>query len=162
MSKVFISYSSSNKDFVRELASDLTDLGHQTWFNEKEIHVGDCIATKIELGILEADFVIVALSQQAVKSGWVEKEWKSKYWDEINQDKISVLPVLINDCDIPPLLKTKRFADFRKNYATGLVNLINAINQVASIPPSHRGIALVIAASPRIFQVERQMLSANE
>ncbi len=104
MSKVFISHSSNDKAFVRQLASNLKDIGHQPWLDEWEIRVGDCIVSKIEQGIADANFVIIVLSSNAVRSGWVEREWKSKYWDEIQQNKTLVLPVLIENCQIPQLL----------------------------------------------------------
>jgi len=39
-----------------------------------------------------------------------------------------VLPVLIENCEIPPLLKIKKYADFRKSYAVGFVELTSAIS----------------------------------
>ena len=128
MAKIFISYSSENKDFARKLALDFTKLGHEPWLDEWEIKVGESILSKIEYGISEADYVVVVLSTNSVKSGWVEREWKTKYWEEIEQNKTSVLPVLIEDCKIPPLLKCKKYADFRKDYAVGLAELTSTIS----------------------------------
>ena len=72
-----------------------------TSLDEWEIKVGECIPSKIDHAIGEADYVIIVLSPDAVESGWVEREWQSKYWDEIEQNKIFVLPVLLKDCKIP-------------------------------------------------------------
>lgn len=130
MARIFISYSSKNKEFARTLALDLAELGHDPWLDEWEIRVGECIPSKIEHGISEADYVVVVLSPSSVNSGWVEKEWQTKYWDEIEQNKTLVLPALIEDCKIPPLLKIKKHADFRKSYAIGLVQLTGALNPV--------------------------------
>jgi len=128
MAKIFISYSSKNKDFARKLASDFAELGHEPWLDEWEIKVGECIPSKIEHGVSEADYVVVVLSTSSVKSGWVEREWKIKYWEEIEQNKTLVLPVLIENCEIPPFLKIKKYADFRKSYAVGFVELTSAIS----------------------------------
>lgn len=134
MAKVFISHSSKDREFAVKLASDLHKLGHEPWLDEWEIKVGECIISKIEHGISEADYVVVVLSPRSVESGWVEKEWKTKYWDEIKQNRALVLPVLIENCEIPPLLKTKKYADFRKNYFQGLKSLINAISPIIEKP----------------------------
>jgi len=128
MAKIFISYSSKNKDFAKRLASDLEKLGHEPWLDEWEIKVGECIPSKIEAGVYEADYVVVVLSTSSVKSGWVEREWKTKYWEEIERKKTLVLPVLIENCEIPPLLKIKKYADFRKSYDVGFVELTSAIS----------------------------------
>lgn len=112
---------------MRKLAADIRDLGHEVWLDQWEIRVGDCIATKIEQGVAEADYVVLALSAHSVQSGWVEREWKTKYWEEVSDGRVRVLPVLLEKCDIPPLLKSKHYADFRENYGTALVKLMAAI-----------------------------------
>ena len=134
MAKIFISHSSKDKKFVFELGKDLRELGHEPWLDEWEIKVGDCIPSKIDQAIGEADYVIVVLSPDAVNSGWVEREWQSKYWDEINKNKTLVLPILISDCQIPDLLKTKKYADFRNDYQVGFADLIAAITPVSESP----------------------------
>jgi hypothetical protein len=68
---------------------------------------GGSIPERISDGLEEADFVIVILSENAVSSKWVEREWQTKYWNEIQHNRIHVLPLLLKDCKIPELLKTK-------------------------------------------------------
>ena len=127
MAKIFISYSSRDKDVVRQLATDLQEIGHKPWLDEWEIKVGECIVTKIEEGVSKSDYVVIILTPHSISSGWVDKEWETAYWSEIEQNKILVLPILFEDCDIPPLLKTKKYADFRRSYAVGFAQLIQAI-----------------------------------
>ena len=92
--KVFVSHSSQDKSFVRQLCTDIVHSGHTAWLDEWEIKAGDSIPHKIEKGIEEADFVIVVLSKNAIESKWVEREWHSKYWDEISSEKIQIIPLL--------------------------------------------------------------------
>jgi len=136
MPKIFISHSSKDKQFALQLASDLKELGHQPWLDEWEIKVGECIVSNVQRGLEECEYVIVVLSENSVKSNWVENEWKAKYWDEVETGKIMVLPVLISNCTIPSLLKTKRYADFRKNLAIGMVHLMGAFSPVVKVEPS--------------------------
>lgn len=82
MASIFLSHSSKDADVARQLANDLKQQGHKVWLDEWEIHVGECIPTKIEQGIGAAGFLIVLLSRHAVESAWVEREWKAAYWDE--------------------------------------------------------------------------------
>src|SRR5262245_52174870 len=101
MARLFISHSSRDKEFVRRLAADLQELGHEVWLDEWHVQVGDCIVTKLEHGVSEAQYVVVVMSRDAVQSGWVEREWKAKYWEEVERGQVSVLPVLLQDCEIP-------------------------------------------------------------
>lgn len=130
---VFISHASSDKQFAKWIATDLKAAGHNPWLDDWAISVGESIPQKISEGLSECDFIIVILSQSAVKSKWVQNEWQPKYWDEINNDKVQVLPILYEDCSIPELLKTKRYADFRNNYNNGLDDLLITISKL-SVP----------------------------
>jgi hypothetical protein len=127
MARIFISHSSADKDFVRRLFEDLRDLGHRPWLDEWEIKVGDCIVSSIQEGLESSDYIIVVLSPFAVSSGWVEREWKDAYWNEVTEGRTIVLPVLLADCVIPSLIRTKRYADFRAKYEIGLATLCQAI-----------------------------------
>lgn len=126
--KVFVSHSSHDKEFVRKLCADLSNSGHKPWLDEWEIKVGDSIPTKIDHGIDNADYIIVVLSENALSSQWVEREWQSKYWDEIETNKIKVLPILYKQCKIPNLLKMKKYANFTNNYNSGLDDVLAVLN----------------------------------
>ncbi|NTV17575.1 MAG: toll/interleukin-1 receptor domain-containing protein [Chlorobiaceae bacterium] len=153
---VFISHASKDKSFVRSLAGDLKEIGHRVWLDEWEIKVGDCIISKIEDGVKNADYVIIVLSVNSVVSGWVEKEWKSKYWDEISAKKIYVLPVLIDDCEIPELLKTKKYADFSKSYSKPFFELNKAIEPLVKSEPQNNEVFLSNSFEEKIL--ERDLL----
>jgi len=128
MSKIFISHSLADQVFSRILAEDLKKNGHQPWLDEWNIKVGDCILTEIESGISDSDYIVIVLSKNSVNSGWVDREWKTKYWHEINKQKKYLLPVLIENCEIPELLKTKKYADFREGYPKAFNELLSSIN----------------------------------
>ena len=125
--KIFLSYSSKDKHFARMLTDDLRLEGHIPWLDEWEIKVGESIPKKISDGIGKSDFLVVVLSNNSVKSMWVENEWQSKYYDEIKNRKVMILPILLEKCKIPNLLKAKKYADFTINYSEGLENLLKAL-----------------------------------
>jgi hypothetical protein len=155
MAKLFISHSSKDKVFARQLANDLKEFGHSVWLDEWEIRVGDCIVAKVEQGLGASDYVVLVLSANAVASGWVEKEWRTKYWEEISNRRAIVLPVLVEDCDIPLLLKTKKYADFRTNARAGLAQLVLAIEPVTMSNDSAITISPVIPKTDDIEDITR-------
>lgn len=143
MASVFLSHSSKDKEFVEWLANQLKELGHSVWFDKWEIGVGDCIVTEIEKGIGDCDFVVIVLSPNAVSSTWVDREWKAKYWDEIQKNKTLVLPILMEKCDIPILLKTRHYADFSGSERTvAFAKLVLAISPTNSDSGAIQSIAL--------------------
>jgi hypothetical protein len=128
VAKIFMSHSSKDKPFVRRLSEDLKALGHEPWLDEWEIKVGECIVSKISHGIKDADYAIVVLTPDSVASGWVDREWSALYWSEIQEAGIKVLPVLLRKCEIPPLLRSKKYADFTLKYENGLQQLLDALS----------------------------------
>jgi hypothetical protein len=124
---VFLSHSSNDKMFARWLAVDLANIGHSTWLDEWDILAGESIPSRISQGLDDCEFVVLVLSESSVASHWVEREWQAKYWDEVNSGRIHVIPALLSDCAIPTLLKTKRYADFRRSYSDGFDDLLLAL-----------------------------------
>lgn len=125
--RIFLSHSSDDKEAVRRLAEDLKRTGLEVWLDEWEIQVGDFITQKIHEGLQTTNYLAVWLTRQAVESGWVQREWQSKYGAEIASRSTIILPLLAEDCELPPLLADKRYADFRLDYRQGLIDLLKVV-----------------------------------
>jgi hypothetical protein len=125
--RVFISYSSQDTLTAKWIYVDLVHKGHKPWLDKWSIKVGQSIPTEIGKGLDECDVVILLLSTHSVKSGWVEREWQAKYWDEVESGRVFILPVLLEDCKIPKLLKMKKYTDFREDYSEGIWELAKAL-----------------------------------
>ncbi len=127
--KIFLCHSSKDKKLIRRLAKDLENQGFDVWLDEYKIKVGDIIVQKLQEGISDSDFLLVWLTKKATKSKWVQKEWYTKYHEEIENNRVMVLPLLADDCEVPAFLRTKRYADFRKDYQSGLVELLEVFRR---------------------------------
>jgi TIR domain len=85
---VFLSDSSKDKPFVRDLANALEAGGEiKVWLDEREIDYGqNIVLIKIANG-LDADFVLLILSPDSVDSKRVKEEWTDAYWEQpVNQE----------------------------------------------------------------------------
>jgi hypothetical protein len=120
--KIFISHSAKDKSLADRLANDLRAAGMEVWYDSDEINVGDSILEKIEQGA-KSDFMVIILSPESVASWMVKQEMVMFLNEERRRGYSLILPVLYKDCDIPPLLEGRRYADFRVNYETGLAEL---------------------------------------
>lgn len=127
--KVFLSHSSVDKPKVISIALDLQKRGISSWLDAFDILPGESIISKINDGLTECNFVLLFLSKNSVKSNWVKKEWESILWDEVNNDKIKIIPIKLDDCEIPKILQTKKYIDFSYDYDTGLFMIIDAIKR---------------------------------
>ena len=128
MTTLFLSHSSRDKHRVRQLVRDLVKAGVKVWFDEDKIQIGAEIVDEIQEGIVKSDFVAIWLTCNAIKSGWVKREWQAKYLDEVSGEAPLILPLLAEDCELPPFLKQKQFADFRTNYKDGLRQLLRSLH----------------------------------
>jgi len=123
----FLSHSSKDKPFIRQLASDLAKEGIDTWLDEHRILVGDSITEKIGQGLAQSDYFIIALSESSVSSAWVKKELSGALLREVERRKVTVLPIKLSECQIPEMLQDKKYADFSKSYKEGLQQLIQTM-----------------------------------
>lgn len=127
--KVFLSHSSIDKPFVEKLAKDILALDMEVWLDKWDMQVGDSLFDKIEEGLETSDYLLIVLSKHSVNSPWVRKELNAFLCDEIFSKRVKILPILIEDCNIPIFLREKLYADFRTDYAEGFRMLREAITR---------------------------------
>jgi hypothetical protein len=123
----FLSHSSLDKAFIRQLATDLKAKGIQVWLDEQNIKVGESIPEKISQGLAESDYFLFAVSKNSVSSEWVKKELNSALVTEVEQRAVHVLPLRLDDSRMPAPIKDKKYADFSKSYRAGLQELLIAM-----------------------------------
>jgi hypothetical protein len=119
MISVFLSHSSKDKPFVRELADFLQRDGQiKVWLDERDISFGENIVDKIAEG-LDSDFVLLIISPDSVNSAWVKEEWTDAFWEQTNNRRAKLAGVLYRDCQLPHLLRNKKYFDLRTNQTEG-------------------------------------------
>ncbi len=124
---VFLSHSSKDKAFVSRLATDLKSRGVPVWFDQWELKIGDSLTEMIEKGIDASGWLAVVLSKGSASSNWVQKELRAAQARELRDRNVFVLPIVIDDCEIPLFLLDKVYADFRKSYEHGLESLVKRV-----------------------------------
>jgi hypothetical protein len=129
---VFISYSHADDVFATRLASQLVKHKATVWIDQWELHVGDSLIQRIQDAIQGASALLVILSKASVQSEWCKKELSTGLIRELDEKRVVVLPVVIEDCEIPLFLRDKLYADFRTDFDTGLRAVLEAIAKVTS------------------------------
>ncbi len=136
MVRVFLSHASKDKNFVHELREFLREGGEiETWLDEYDIPYGGNVVSSIADGLQSADAVLLILSPEAVESRWVTEEWSAKYWEQVNSGRVQLLPVLFHDCNIPPLLRNKKYFDLRTNHPDGFRKIKACLLGLKPSPP---------------------------
>ena len=130
---IFISYSHADESFVGKLALNLVKHDAHVWVDTWELNVGDSILNRVQEAIQASSALLIVLSKASVASEWCRKELNAGLMRELDEKKVIVLPVLVEDCEIPVFLREKMYADFRKNFKTGLKALVEAVSRVTKI-----------------------------
>lgn len=129
---IFISYSHADKARVDHLAAHMVKRNATVWVDTWELNVGDSITQRIQDAITESDALLVVLSKASVESEWCKKELSAGLIRELDEKRVIVLPVLLEDCEIPLFLRDKMYADLRTDFESGLSSIMDAIARVSN------------------------------
>jgi len=124
---VFLSHNSKDNPVIRQLATDLTTAGVSVWLHEQRVCAATSIAEKLAQGLVESDWFLIGLSQDAVESAWVKTELNQVLLDEVARRGTRLLPLRLTDCKVPELIAKQKFIDFFTSYETGLQTLLHAV-----------------------------------
>jgi hypothetical protein len=104
----FLSYCREDEERVRPVHAALQRLNLRVWRDTGQIESGDAWIKHIELGLSESNCVVLFNSRRALKSVWVQREWNVAL--ALNK---RVVPVRLDESDVPLLLKTIEYVDFQ-------------------------------------------------
>jgi tetratricopeptide (TPR) repeat protein len=98
MSKLFISHSSEDDGFVRDLQQALRNLGQDGWIDSRELRGGDPLWPEIQQAIEQASGYAVVVSPNSLQSKWVGKELRHALdvQKKRGKDKYPVIPLSLD------------------------------------------------------------------
>ena len=73
-SRIFLSHGNSETAFARQMAQKLTKAGLKVWFDEMELPTGENWAKAIGKALDKSNAMVVLLSPDATKSGWINRD----------------------------------------------------------------------------------------
>jgi hypothetical protein len=131
--KVFLCHGSEDKPAVRELYQLLRNADMQPWLDEADIKPGQDWDHAIRDAVKACHIVLVILSPRSVtKEGYVPKEigFALDRAQEMPEDRVYIIPVLIEPCSIPRSLeKWQSVSLFAKG---GRDRLLAALRELAN------------------------------
>jgi len=119
----FFSYSRKDAEFVFKLATDLKNAGLNVWLDQLDILPGEPYDIAIEKALKQSDCMLIVLSTTSTASENVLNEI-----DYAKNRGKRIIPLLINDCEVPLSLVRKQRIDFTKDYNTAFQQLVKTLN----------------------------------
>jgi hypothetical protein len=113
--KIFLCHSSQDKEQIRIIYRELKKAGMAPWLDEEHILPGQHWEDTLKTSVRNADVVLACLSRGSVnKRGYIQKELREilEVALELPPDQIFVIPVRLDDCEVPRELKKWQYVDF--------------------------------------------------
>lgn len=153
--RAFLSYSHADRDIATQVAQRLQAGGIEVWFDRWEILPGDSLIRKIfEEGLAGADAFIILLSESSVQSRWVQEELNAALIRRI-EGVTRVIPVRIDDAQIPLPLRTLQWVDMNQGFDAALQHLQMAIFEVRERFPIGQPPEFVVAQMASVGGLSR-------
>lgn len=110
---IFISYVHRDRpEWVATLAENLHLRGFEVFLDEWEIGAGDVLVHELDRGILQSRHGVLVLTRSYFERPFVQAEYAAILQRTI-EGRQRVIPILVDDVDVPPLLATRVWIDFR-------------------------------------------------
>ncbi len=135
---VFISYAHVDADWVHRLAENLHQAGLDVFLDTWEIGPGDVVSHELDRGLEHARNGIVVVSPAALSRPWVQEEYAALLAKAVTRGGL-LIPVLLADAELPPMLATRLWVDFRGAdgpvYEARVRDLVKAVQGEKPGPP---------------------------
>jgi len=131
--RAFISYSRINKEFATKLVKGLRSAGYPVWFDLLDIPTGSRWDDEVEKALRECSIFMIILTPASIASENV----KDEIGYAIDHGK-RILPVLLEECDVPLRLRRFQYVDFTtKSFEEGFESakeLLKSLIDEVSVP----------------------------
>jgi hypothetical protein len=104
--RIFLAHAREDKAQVRKLYADLKARGFKPWLDDVDLVPGQIWKDEIPKAIRQAKAFLACMSSQSVnKIGYVQNEFRLALaaFGERPQGSIYLIPVRLDDCDVPDL-----------------------------------------------------------
>jgi len=123
---IAISFASENREVVEEYAQPLTE-NKVTVFYDKDEQANlwgkDLYERLDQIYRTQAEYCVMFISKDYAKKLWTNHERKSAQARAFKENREYILPVKLDDTEIPGILETVGYIDLRKTTINELVNL---------------------------------------
>lgn len=126
MANVFISHRKVDAVLAERLAQEMKVVGHEVWFDDWKIDLGDSIVEKINEGLEGMAYLVLCYSSSGM-SDWVNREWMSALSRQLSGNPVKILPVLLSGGEPPAILADIKHADLVKDWDKGLQDLLKSV-----------------------------------
>lgn len=124
---VFVSHAAAGAKIAARVAMGLKFYEYDTWYDEWELLPGDSIVERVEAAISTTDVLLVLLSRNSVDFQCVRRELSAGLARQLSGSGVLVIPVILDDCQVPGMLAGTKHVDLRGDFELGFQALAKAL-----------------------------------
>ncbi len=121
---IFLNHSSRDKKAAVQLAKTLNFCSLDVWLDDWEMEVGQSLTDEIAKAMDVSRYIAILITENYNKTVWTKTEYKKALAREQKEGRTVMLPLIVGEAEIPDFLEDKIYIDLRKDYFTGIVNLV--------------------------------------
>lgn len=127
--RIFVSYSIADSVAARVIIEGLRSQNLNVWLDEDKLQQGEHWAKSIHTAVSASDYVLLLRSKHSMHLPEIDDHLLK----ELQSRDVTVLPVLLDDYDIPSALAMYQWFDMRNGIENGLEKLIEALRSTPKI-----------------------------
>src|SRR5918999_855341 len=125
---VFLSYASEDLDIAKRIRTELEKEQYSVWMDESRILAGDNFVTEIFSAIQSSRYFLIILSSHSTRSDFVREEYSAAWNESIKNAEVTVIPILYENCPVPPMLRQIHHVDFTRSTQAALRELVDTMH----------------------------------
>lgn len=110
---VYISHAREDIEWCRMLANRLREQQFKVWFDEWELSQAKNISSAINDGLNSSRKILLVMTPAYFHKEWTQAELNYALFADPSGNQRILIPILLKDSELPPLLRTRQFIDFR-------------------------------------------------
>jgi tetratricopeptide (TPR) repeat protein len=164
MNSIFISHSSQDDAFVRDLRVALADYGQDAWIDSRELRGGDLLWLEIRKAIEDASAYAVVISTDGLQSKWVGKElrYALDLRKQRGKDKFPVIPLSLNGTKLGVLEEFFGEEPVYIPMTSGAGGVEAAMNAILVALGQRRGAEVLSTPQPKAVPLEELVLELTD
>jgi len=131
--QIFLSYSLHDRDKALQIAERLKSTGLEVVTDYKTLSYDRNVFDEIKYLFESSDFVLVLLSKSLFQSSIFKFEYTQEFFINARQRKITLIPVLIEKCDIPSDFLEFEIFNLTTDFEKGIDKLTHRIRTIPEI-----------------------------
>lgn len=163
--KIFISYSFKDKVVADKIIGDLKGANFNVITESDILKEGENFLYSIKYYYEVSDFILILLSNNLINSNFFQNEFTDAFINETKKRKITVLPVIIEKCNLPSDFLSFEIIDLSRNYDEGIKKIIKKLNLIPNIslfelsPPKFENLIYDLLKAYGFKNIKRQSIN---